>query len=119
MKKLHEALIPLVFLFTSACSDPNAPPSEMSVAPPEWAHNLQGISVNKRSAYVNDSEGHKIRVEQSGTDIGNGLIATRDKWDLYVTDGQGVKCNWNSYEELKGCTQPNPAYQTYINSLQH
>jgi hypothetical protein len=114
MKNLAIAALGLSALFMlSACGDPNAPaaPSPyVDVPAPAWAQTVQVERVSKHSAVVKNSAGQSVRVARSGTDIGNGLTATRDMWDLYVQDGQGVKCNWNSGERLEWCRMPNPAY---------
>ncbi len=74
------------------------------------------VDVRKRSAYVFNASGQKMKVSRTGTDIGNGLMATRDRRDLYVQDAQGVKCNWNSAERLDWCRMPNPARAAYLNA---
>ena len=83
-------------------------PRYVETSAPDWAKDVKVVSVSKRSAVVKNSLGEDVRASQ--TDIGNGLIATRGKYRLYITDSNGVKCRWGSDEQLSGCEKPNPKF---------
>ena len=120
MKKFFATAAAMTAMFVAACtpSDPNMPARYVDVPAPEWVNSLRDIRVSKTSAYVTNAQGQRFKVTRSGTDIGNGLTATRDAYDLYITDKNGVKCNWNSAERLEWCRKPNPAYQEYVSKHQ-
>ena len=115
MKKTALALTALSALFFAACvkQDPNEPPRYVDVPPPQWVNTVKVLRVSKGSARVQNSLGQVFSVRRSGTDIGGGLLATRDSYDLYIQDKDGVKCNWNSAEHLDWCRKTNPAYEQY------
>lgn len=108
----------IVALFAAACSpqqaqDPAAPARYLEVSPPDWTASLT-LNVRKRSCTITNAAGESFRIARSGTDIGGGLIATRDKNDCYVRDESGVQCNWNRAERIDWCRMENPQYNAYL-----
>lgn len=107
------AVLSVLAIALTSCKDPNEPSAYLDTPTPDWAKKVNVVKVSKHSAIIRNSEGMEIRVERTGTDIGNGLIATRDQYDLYVQDEDGIKCNWNAAEMLEWSRKPNPAYKEY------
>lgn len=119
MKNLLKAgLLTGVFALASCCEkpDPNMPSPYINVAPPEWTESLQ-VNVRKHGADVINAQGESFKIERSGTDIGGGLTAWRDQYDLYIRDTNGVECNWDSGEHLDYSRKTNPAYTAYMDSV--
>lgn len=114
MNKALKLAASLTGLFLLSACDFDAPPRNIEVEAPAWTESVDVNHVSKHSASIRNEFGERVRVSRPGTDLGNGLTATRDFWDLYVTDQNGVTCNWNSGERLERCWKPNPAYQQYM-----
>lgn len=109
------SIIGLSSLFLSACSDPNRPAEFIDVPTPDWTQDIEDIQVSKRYCAI-QFNGEVFRITYADTDIGDGLTATRDRYDCYVTDQKGVQCNWNTGEQIQWCRVPNPAYAEYLAS---
>lgn len=120
MKKPNAAIACAALFALNACAqqpqqDASAPSQYVEAPVPAWAQTLR-VNVKTRRAYVQAASGEMISVSRNGTDIGNGLTATRDKADLYVRDSNGVQCNWNRREALHWCRERNQAYNLYLNA---
>lgn len=120
MKKPNVVIALAAIFSLNACAqqpqqDASAPSQYVEALVPAWAQTLR-VNVKARRAYVQASGGEMISVSRNGTDIGNGLTATRDKGDLYVRDGNGIQCNWNRRQALDWCRERNQAYNMYLNA---
>ena len=67
-------------------ADPNMPSPYINVAPPEWAQSFQ-MDIWRFNATVTNENGKSFNVERNGTDLGGGLTARRDFFDLYIFPG--------------------------------
>jgi len=113
MKKPGLALLSALFL--AACSDPNMPAEFLDVPTPQWTEGVEIVRISKLFCTLKNARGEEFRVENPGTDIGNGLTAMREAYNsCTVEDADGVKCRWGRRETLEGCRRPNPEYQQYI-----
>lgn len=98
-------------LAVTACgrdaSGPERPPELVQVDAPAWTKDLT-LDVGKRSCTITKA-GKTFMVASTGTDIGDGLTARRDRNDCYVKDQNNVQCNWDRIERNNWCKAPNPA----------
>lgn len=118
MSKLGSSAIASLFLAScapQAAEDPSAPAEYIYMAPPDWTGDYK-LDVKKRFCSITDKTGQEFNVASNGTDLGNGMIASRDKRDCYIRDSEGMQCNWNTSEKIEWCRMSNPAYGAYQNA---
>ena len=118
MRTLAKFFLAPALLLSGCGGDPNAPPRTVEVDAPEWTNRLE-LSVSKRSCRITNSLGQEFLVSRSGTEIGDGLTASRSRRRCHVQDNNGTTCTWNRSERITSCHRENPAYRDYQAKLNH
>ncbi|PZP55889.1 MAG: hypothetical protein DI586_05410 [Micavibrio aeruginosavorus] len=105
LMKKYIALISLLALLISApvLAQGTKKKEYDEVPPPEWTKTIKAEVVAKYACKLTNAKGETFDIAREGTDIGDGLIATRRRYRCWVTDKKGVRCRYNRAEALSAC----------------
>lgn len=98
------AFIPVLCLLAApAMAQTKTSKPQPEVTPPEWTKQIQVTNVAKYLCKIKNAKGVEFDIARDGTDIGDGLIATRRRYRCWVTDPQGIRCRYNRAQNLSAC----------------